>query len=375
MRWLAFGTYDVQRHPRVAVLIDGLRESGEEVVEVNDPLPLDTAGRVQMLRQPWRLPILAWQLGRCWSRLISGARRARKAGDVDAVLVGYLGHFDVRLARFLFRKTPIVLDHLVSAAGTATDRGLAGSGGAKQKLLRWIDRKALDSADVVIVDTPEHLEALPADVTSRAVVTPVGATKPWFEQYRAESSGGDQLRVVFVGLFTPLHGTAFIGDALAEIAEDPRIAVTMVGKGQDHADCRRRAASNPNVTWVDWVAGGELPAFVAAHDVSLGIFGTTAKAQNVVPTKVYQGAAAGCAVLTSDTPPQRAMLADTAVFVPPGDAPALAAALRSLADDPELLATYRRRAHDRACEHFTAVGVVAGLLDRVRQPAHPVASQ
>ncbi|EXG79873.1 glycosyltransferase [Cryptosporangium arvum] len=369
MRWLAFGTYDVQRHPRVAVLLDGLRESGEEVVEVNDPLPLDTAGRVQMLRQPWRLPILAWQLGRCWSRLISGARKARRSGDVDAVLVGYLGHFDVRLARFLFRKTPIVLDHLVSAAGTATDRGLAGSGGFKQKLLRWIDRKALGSADVVLVDTPEHLDALPADVQPRAVVTPVGATKPWFEQYRAEASTPEQLRVVFVGLFTPLHGTAYLGDALAELADDPRIVVTMVGKGQDHADCKERAAANPNVTWVDWVRGEELPAFVAGHDVSLGIFGTTAKAQNVVPTKVYQGAAAGCAVLTSDTPPQRAMLGDTAVFVPPGDASALAAALRTLADDRDLLERHRRQAHERALEHFTAVGVVAGLLDRVRQPA------
>ncbi|GAA0257957.1 glycosyltransferase [Cryptosporangium japonicum] len=366
MRWLAFGTYDVQRHPRVAVLLDGLRESGEEVVEVNDPLPLDTAGRVQMLRQPWRLPILAWQLGRCWARLIRGAR---KAGQVDAVLVGYMGHFDVRLARFLFRKTPIVLDHLISASGTATDRGLAGSGGVKQKLLRWIDRKALGSADVVLVDTPEHLDALPADVQARAVVTPVGATKPWFAQYRAETATHEQLRVVFVGLFTPLHGTAYLGDALAELADDPRIAVTMVGKGQDHADCRRRAAANRNVTWVDWVRGDELPAFVAGHDVSLGIFGTTAKAQNVVPTKVYQGAAAGCAVLTSDTPPQRAMLGDTAVFVPPGDASALAAALRTLADDRELLQRHRRQVHERALEHFTAVGVVAGLLDRVRQPA------
>ncbi|GAA3391375.1 glycosyltransferase [Cryptosporangium minutisporangium] len=372
MRWLAFGTYDVQRHPRVAVLIDGLRESGDEVVEVNDPLPLDTAGRVQMLRQPWRLPVLAWQLGRCWSRLIAGARRARRTGDVDAVLVGYLGHFDVRLARFLFRKTPIVLDHLVSAAGTATDRGLAGSGGAKQKLLRWIDRKALDSADVVVVDTPEHLDALPADVTSRTVVTPVGATRTWFAAQRPDRADTEPLRVVFVGLFTPLHGTAVIGDALALLADEPGITVTMVGKGQDHADCRRRAASNSNVEWVDWVAGPELPAFVASYDVSLGIFGTTAKAQNVVPTKVYQGAAAGCAILTSDTPPQREMVGDAALFVPPGDAAALAEALRGLASDRTALKRAKDTARQRAEEHFYPARVVAALRDRVPAPAESV---
>ncbi|MFI5959990.1 glycosyltransferase [Cryptosporangium sp. NPDC051539] len=368
MRWLAFGTYDVHRHPRVAVLIDGLRESGDEVVEVNDPLPLDTAGRVQMLRQPWRLPVLAWQLGRCWSRLIAGARRARKNGQVDAVLVGYLGHFDVRLARFLFRKTPIVLDHLVSAAGTATDRGLAGSGGAKQKLLRWIDRKALDSADVVVVDTPEHREALPADVVTRAVVTPVGATRAWFVAQTPDRPATDPLRVVFVGLFTPLHGTAYLGDALAMLADEPGIAVTMVGKGQDHADCRERAAANSHVEWIEWVAGPELPELVASHDVSLGIFGTTAKAQNVVPTKVYQGAAAGCAVVTSDTPPQREMVGDAALYVPAGDAGALAETLRNLAADRGELKQAKVTARQHAEEHFYPARVVAALRDRVNTP-------
>ena len=361
MRWLAFGTYDVQRHPRVAVLMDGLRESGDELIEVNDPLPLDTAGRVQMLRQPWRLPVLAWQLGRCWSRLIVGARRNR---DVDAVLVGYLGHFDVRLARRLFRKTPIVLDHLVSGSGTATDRGLAGSGGVKQRLLRWIDAKALGSADVVVVDTPEHLAALPSDVQGKAVVTPVGATRTWFAAQRVGDENTGPLRVVFVGLFTPLHGTDVIGDALALLADEPGIVVTMVGNGQDYADCRRRAEPNGKVEWVDWVAGPELPAFVAAHDVSLGIFGTTAKAQDVVPTKVYQGAAAGCAILTSDTPPQREMLGEAARFVPAGDAAALAAELRHLAADRDALKQAKVAARRHAEQHFFPARVVAALRDR-----------
>src|SRR3954447_8811607 len=120
------GTYDVDRHPRVGGLIAGLRAGGDDVVEANAPLPLDTAGRVRMLQQPWRLPVLALQLARCWWLV---ARRARRAAPPDAVLVGYLGHFDVHLARLLFPRTPIVLDHLVSAAGTAADRGLSGGAG------------------------------------------------------------------------------------------------------------------------------------------------------------------------------------------------------------------------------------------------------
>jgi glycosyltransferase involved in cell wall biosynthesis len=363
MRWLAFGTYDVRRHPRVAVLIEGLRASGDEVIELNVPLALSTADRVAMLRQPWRLPKLVWLLARCWTLLVL---RSRRAPAVDAVLVGYLGHFDVRLARWLFRRTPIVLDHLVSAAGTARDRALTGDrGGVKAWLMRWIDAGALRSASVVVVDTEEHLASLPPSAVG--VVAPVGAGQEWFAIAPSSRSGGP-LRVVFVGIYTPLHGTRFVGEALAALAGDERVEVTMVGTGQDYAACRAAAAANTSVTWVDWVPGADLPALVAAHDVALGIFGTTAKAQNVVPTKVFQGAAAGCAIVTSDTAPQRRTLGDDALFVPPGDASALAATLRSLAADRSLLTTYQRRAATRAANHFTATTVVRPIRARLATP-------
>ena len=71
------------------------------------------------------------------------------------------------------------------------------------------------------------------------------------------------------------------------------LAVTLLGTGQDHDDVRRMLADRDDVTWHDWVPIEELPAVVAEHDVCLGIFGDTDKALTVVPTKVYQGAAAG----------------------------------------------------------------------------------
>jgi glycosyltransferase involved in cell wall biosynthesis len=373
VRWLVFGTYDVRRHPRVGVLIEGLRDAGDEVTEVNVPLELDTAARVAMLRQPWRLPVLAVKLLRCWTLLALRAWRHR-GPEIDAVLVGYLGHFDVRLARRVFRRTPIVLDHLVSAAGTARDRGLAFGGGLKARLMRSIDAGALRRADVIVVDTAEHAAALPAEAAERGVVAPVGAGAAWFAVGRAAPApvAGQPLRVIFVGLFTPLHGTETIGAALAALAADERVEVTMVGTGQDYAVCRAAAAGNPRVTWLDWVAGEELPALVAGHDVSLGIFGTTDKARNVVPTKVFQGAAAGCAVVTSDTPPQRQALGDAALFVPPGDAAALAAALSDLAARPDRLARLRAAAADRATERFAPATVVAAVRERVGTPWRPV---
>src|SRR5262245_30985938 len=366
VRWVAFGTYDKGRHPRIAVLVDGLRASGDDVIEINEPLRLDTAGRVAMLRQPWRLPGLAARLLGSWASLVRARLRYRQAAGErpDAVLVGYLGHFDVRLARRLFPGTLIVLDHLVSAADTARDRNLARRGGFKDRLLHGIDAGALRSADLIVVDTAEHRAELPSAAAGRAVIAPVGATEPWFRQDRPVDLEAGPLRVIFVGVFTPLHGAPTIAAALAALAGDD-IDVTMVGTGQDLARARELAAHSRRVRWLDWVDGAELPALVASHHVNLGIFGISGKARAVVPTKVYQGAAAGCAIVTSDTAPQRSALGEAAVYVPAGDPEALAAALRALAANRSEVARLGDAARRVAAARYTPAAVVAELRERV----------
>jgi glycosyltransferase involved in cell wall biosynthesis len=359
-----FGTYNVQSHPRISVLADGLCRNGVTVAECNEPLGIDTAGRVAILQQPWRLPLLALRIAGCWLRLV---RRARRLPRPDAVLVGYLGHFDVLLARRLFPRTPVVLDHLISAADTAIDRGERG--GVKQRLLAALDAAALRSADVVVVDTEEHRQLLPERHRDRAEVVAVGAPDAWFAAARpaAQTGGPDgcPLRAVFYGLFTPLHGAPVIGAALADLADDP-VEITMIGRGQDLAATKAAAAGNNRVTWLDWVSPADLPKLVADHDVCLGVFGAGPKALRVVPNKVFQGAAAGCAVVTSDSPPQRRLLGAAAVLVPAGDADALAGALRRLAADRHDLSRMRAAAGSLARDRFASDQIVRPLLDRLR---------
>ncbi|HEY1622944.1 MAG TPA: glycosyltransferase [Streptosporangiaceae bacterium] len=355
-------------HPRIATIAEGLAARGFDVTECNIPLGLSTADRVDMLAKPWKAGGLVARLAGRWLGL---AARARRLGRPDVVVVGYLGHFDVHLARLLYprrRRMPIVLDHLVSAAGTAKDRRIGGSG-LKQRLLTLIDAAALRAADIVLVDTEEHLEIVPAKYRSKAVVVHVGAPAPWHaaaHELSATAPDGP-LKVVFYGLYTPLQGTPVIGGALGRIAGAP-VEVTMIGRGQDEAETKRAAAGNQSVRWLDWVPAAELPALVAAHDVCLGIFGTGDKALRVVPNKVFQGAAAGCAVITSDTAPQRRVLGDAAVLVPPGDPAALADALLRLANDREALLKLRHAARQLAAERFTPEQVVGPLTDRLLRP-------
>ncbi|MEP6463492.1 MAG: glycosyltransferase [Frankiaceae bacterium] len=365
MRVVGFGTYDARAHPRVGILLDGLRAAGHQVIEVNVPLGLDTAARVAMLHAPHLVGRLAVRLFRCWLTLILRSRRLLRGAPPDVVLVGYLGHFDVLLARRLFPGTPIVLDHLISAADTAVDRGETGSG--KGKALRALDRAALQAADLVLVDTAEHAALVPRPYRGKALVVPVGAPQRWWaaRSTRPRRTRGEPLRVVFFGLFTPLQGAPVVGEALGLLADFPAVAASMIGSGQDWAATRTVAAGNPRVEWRAWVAPENLPAVVAEADVCLGIFGTSAKAQRVVPNKVFQGAAAGCAIVTADTPPQRRILGDAALFVPPGNPPALAAMLQRLAADPAMSAYYRTAAADLADAAFRPATVVRPLLDRL----------
>jgi glycosyltransferase involved in cell wall biosynthesis len=372
MRVIGFGTYDVAQHPRMGVLLQGLLEHGDDVSEVNAPLGITTAERVHMLRVPWRSYRLVIRLVSRWGQLARQGWRAKRSGAIDAVIVGYLGHFDVLLARVLFPRTTVVLEQLVFAADTARDRGT--DKGVKLHLMQLIDRLAVAAADLVIVDTDENRDLVPPRARHKVVVVLVGAGETWFaarsraSAHRTATPGlapTSPLRVVFYGLFTPLQGTVTIAHALAALADAAGVHTTMIGSGQQWAEVRAIAGTNPRIDWVDWVDAGQLPDVVAAHDVCLGVFGTTPKAHRVVPNKVYQGAAAGCAIVTSDTAPQRRALGDAAAFVSPGDAGELAITIRKLGVDRERLAAHRRAALRRSDVAFTPSAVVLPLRTRL----------
>ncbi len=358
MRILFFGTYDVTAHPRVAVLIEGLGAHFEDVEERNVPLDFATADRISVVSSPRNLPAFAVRVISAWRRLLKAASGTPAPG---VVMVGHLGQFDVLLARVRFRRATIVLDYLISGASTSADRDIGSP--LVRRVLAALDRLALSAADIVIVDTYERLEELPAAKRPDAVVVPVGATQTWFRE--PKPGDASRLSVIFFGLFTPLQGTVTIGRALADLADDP-IDVTMIGTGQEYDASRAAAESNPNIDWIEWLSGAELPDIVARHDVCLGIVGSTPKGRRVVPTKAFQGAAAGCLVVTSDTKPQRRAFGETARYVAPGDHADLSAMLRAIAVDSALLEA-RRRSYRHAVDRFTPQKVVEPLVEALKR--------
>jgi glycosyltransferase involved in cell wall biosynthesis len=339
VRVVYFGTYE-RRYPRNAQVISCLRRAGVEVVERHEPV--------------WDGREDKWSVGAvAAARLVLAELRLllRRSPSADVLVVGYPGHLDLPAARRAANGRPIVFNPLVSLSDTLVgDRGRFGARSVPARALRLIDRRAFQAADLVVADTEAHADFL-AELTDvpreRFAVCLVGAEERIFQP---GWSPAEPFTALFVGKLIPLHGLDTILEA-ARLA--PELRIRMVGSGQlEHLLADRP----PNVHWVRWVDYERLPAELHSATCALGIFGTSDKAQRVIPNKAFQALACGTPLVTADTPAARELLADeeSALLVPPGDPTALAAALRRLAAGPETAArlaaaghaVYRKRASE-----------------------------
>jgi glycosyltransferase involved in cell wall biosynthesis len=347
-----FGTYE-RAYPRNAQVISCLRTAGVVVEEAHVAVWDD-------LRNGWSAGAgRALRLAAAETRLFTA-----RAPQADAYVVGYPGHFDLPAARRAAHGRPVVFNPLVSLADTLVgDRGRFRAGSIAARALERVDRHAFRSANLVVADTDAHARFLrELTGTSEIAVCFVGAeerlfTPGWQPQ--------EPFTALFIGKLIPLQGVETI---LAAASAIPEIPFRIVGSGQLDPLLAGRPANVEHVPWMDYE---QLPEAVRAAGCALGIFGTTAKAQRVIPNKAFQAVACGAPLITGDTPAARELLVDgeSALLVPPGDASALAGAIRSLATDAALatrIAAGGRAAYERAASEAVLGerwrGLIEGLL-------------
>jgi glycosyltransferase involved in cell wall biosynthesis len=318
LRVLYFGTYE-RDYPRNTQVISCLRRAGVEVDERHEPVWERRAN---------------WSAGAGSAVRLLGAQLKllrRPPRRYDAVVVGYPGHLDLIAARRAARAAPVVFNALVSLHNSfVEDRRRFEPGSAAARALLALDRHAFRAADMLVADTRAHadyfadLAGLPRD---RVHACYIGAEERLFKPgWRPEAPA------LFVGKLIPLHGLETI---LAAARTAPDIPLRIAGSGQLTPLLETRP---PNVEWIPWLERDQVAEEVGRAAVALGVFGTTAKAGRVIPNKVFEALACGTPVITADTPAARELLVDgeSALLVPPGDATALADALRRLLADEAL---------------------------------------
>jgi glycosyltransferase involved in cell wall biosynthesis len=312
---------------------------------------------------------------RAWRRWPAlAAAWSRVASRADLVLVPEFRHKDVPLARALKGSRPLVFDPLVSRWDTlVADWRLHAAGSAQARWNRAIDRWAFHAADRLLCDTWAHGElfvALGAE-RSRLRRVLVGAEPAFFQVPPPPAAG--PVRLTYIGGFLPLHGISTLLQAAATIEasaqarELPQFVIQLVGDGIEY-DQARNAARDLKLTRVEFtgrMAYADAPRVLACSHVALGAFGAGEKAGRVIPHKLWQGLAAGRAVVTGDGEGPREVFThgEHLLMTPRGDADALAGALADLIARRDLRERLGAAGRARACELGTPEAIGRQLTE------------
>jgi glycosyltransferase involved in cell wall biosynthesis len=306
--------------------------------------------------------------GKC-AKLRYTLAAARAIGSADVVYVPEFCLNYAPVAKLVSRRlgAAFVYDALVSAYDTwVSDRRVFRATSPTGRLFWLKDWSAVHLADHVLTDTDAHRTYF-ADTfgvpRAKISVVPVGADEQLFDRASHIPPPGQQktTSVLFYGTHIPLHGIDTIIRAAAMLDGRAPITVTVVGGGQTEGATRALAASlRPrDLRLLPSVPYTQLPALVNSADICLGVFGTSQKANRVVPHKVYQALLMGKAVVTRDSDAIREFLVPDRhlVVCEPGCPEALAAAILRLAADAGLRSDLGRRGHEWARAHCTSAAI------------------
>ncbi len=322
------------------------------------------------------------QLGREVQGLLLNLRVAEALDDLDrrqpldAVYERYSlwSWAGLRFARR--RGVPLVLEvNAPLVAETSTWRRLELA-----PVARAVEGRLLRGADAVIVPSGELADWVEsAGRRGRPTwVIPNGFDEAVFRRPGplpgAAARFGGRYVVAFVGTLKPWHGVEVLLAAFESLLREvPQAHLLVVGDGplRPALEEARERLGEENVTVTGAVEHARVPAWLACADVGVAPY-PELPSFYFSPLKVVEYQAAGLPVVASRCGQLRELVQDgrTGRLVPPGDAAALAAALRELHGAPDRRRRWGRRGRRRAFRKSSWGGVAEqteAVIERCRE--------
>jgi glycosyltransferase involved in cell wall biosynthesis len=336
MKVCYFGSYD-PKYSRNRIIIKGLKQNGVEVFECQDDSPI-------------------------WLRYFKLLWKYLHLKRHDVIIVGTQGHTSVILAWLLAKifRRKLIFDPFISLYDTAVfDRKEVDKSSLKAKYYYYLDKWSCALADIVIVDTREHLNYFHKKFNiskSKIRIVYVGADNDVFFP-RERKDNKFTFTIYFYGTFIPLHGIQYIIKAAKMLEKESDIIFKIIGNGQTYDQILKlsKKLEVRNVLFLGSVGYEELPKHLAKADVCLGIFGDTNKAKRVIPNKVYDALAMKKPLITGDSPAVREVLTNNknALLCEMANPEALADAILVLKEDRELRTKIAENGYKLFNERFT----------------------
>ncbi len=221
----------------------------------------------------------------------------------DVLWVPYPGHTDILCGKILcvLKRKPLVFDVFVSRWDSEVEYGnILGKKSFKAKFLWWSDKIACELADLVFLDTPQHIDFFVKEfgiLRKKLEWVFIGANEKVFYPQK-QSKKGKKFNALYYGLAAPLHGLEHIISAAQLLKDDREIKVTLVGGNWRYRDAMEKQASEQVFDFKGLLPLEKIPAEIAKADVVFGLFGDTPKAQRVIPNKVFEAIAMKKPVIT-----------------------------------------------------------------------------
>jgi len=230
--------------------------------------------------------------------------------------------------------------------------------------------RVLDEVDLVIASSPDMVEHSPflARVAEKCRVVPFGIRVDDFAATPERRGRAAALRtshtrpiVLFVGRLIYYKGVDVLVRAMADVDAD----LVIVGRGPLRPQLEQLASSlgmAGRVTFLDTLDADDLAVWYAAADVFCLPSVARSEAFGLVQLEAQ---AAGTPVVSTALTTGVPFVNEhgvTGLVVPPGDAGALAAALRELASDAALREELGARAAERVRQRFTLYRMVDATL-------------
>ena len=207
----------------------------------------------------------------------------------------------------------------------------------RAKRLHALETRMMNAPDFVTWDTSCHVDFCAEQFgVPRERMAPLftGTDEKVFRPLDVLPPDDGLFHVLYHGAYLPLHGTGVIVEA-ARMTQGLPISWDFLGWGAYKAETEAKAAGLGNVHFLDKVPYEKVPEVISAHDVVLGVFGTTAKAARVIGNKVYECMACRRPTINefcTGYPPEAADC-PAIKFIPPGDPAALVAAVEAYRAD------------------------------------------
>ena len=308
----------------------------------------------------------------------------RASGPADAIVVSSPTFFAVGAGWLLarFKRARLVVEVRDLWPAIFTELGVLTSLPVI-RLLERLELAAYAAADTVIVVSDGFRANLigrgvPADKvhTIRNGVRPgeFDPVAPADAQLRTRlgASPNDCL-VLYAGTHGISQGLTSVADAAAQLTEEP-IRFAFVGDGADKHELRHRVTEHGlhNVTLLPGVPHEQVPALLAAADICLVSLRDVPLFSSFIPSKMFEYLAAGKPVVGALAGEAAQILREAGAWVvPPADSEALAAALRTLAADPQRRQAMGQQGRCYVEKHFdrrALAGLYRKLLDAAGSP-------